>query len=73
MDGDLFTVRLSPSFDTRYSVVLAFQSRWFEVNQIPVAEVMPVLLKSGQSVSREEAVEEMKDCRPTVNLDIGRR
>ncbi|KAF2611763.1 hypothetical protein F2Q70_00010776 [Brassica cretica] len=26
-------------------------------------EVMSVLLKSGQSVSREEAVEEMKDCR----------
>ncbi|KAF3536088.1 hypothetical protein F2Q69_00019822 [Brassica cretica] len=35
----------------------------FEVNQHPVAEVMPVLLKSGQSASREEAVEEMKDCR----------
>ncbi|KAF3576500.1 hypothetical protein DY000_02033649 [Brassica cretica] len=30
-------------------------------------EVMPVLLKSGQSASREEAVEEMKNCRPTVN------
>ncbi|KAF2575290.1 hypothetical protein F2Q70_00003723 [Brassica cretica] len=27
---------------------------------------MPVLLKSGQSASREEAVEEMKDCRSTV-------
>ncbi|KAF3570948.1 hypothetical protein F2Q69_00058699 [Brassica cretica] len=37
----------------------------------PEAEVMPVSLKSGQSASREEAVEEMKDCRPTVNLDIG--
>ncbi|KAF3574931.1 hypothetical protein F2Q69_00058830 [Brassica cretica] len=24
---------------------------------------MPVLLKSGQSASREEAIEEMKDCR----------
>ncbi|KAF3515038.1 hypothetical protein F2Q69_00004737 [Brassica cretica] len=35
----------------------------FEANQHPVAEVMPVLLKSGQSASREEAVEEMKDCR----------
>ncbi|KAF2589765.1 hypothetical protein F2Q70_00038561 [Brassica cretica] len=28
-------------------------------------EVMPVLLKSGQSASQEEAVEEMKDCRST--------
>ncbi|KAF2563029.1 hypothetical protein F2Q70_00016959 [Brassica cretica] len=44
-----------------------FQCRQFEVNQHPVAELMPVLLKSGQSASREEAVEEMKDCRPTVN------
>ncbi|KAF3603924.1 hypothetical protein F2Q69_00036385 [Brassica cretica] len=34
-----------------------------EVNQHLVAEVMPVLLKSGQSVSQEEAVEEIKDCR----------
>ncbi|KAF3566932.1 hypothetical protein DY000_02016318 [Brassica cretica] len=34
----------------------------FEVNQHPVAD-MPVLLKSSQSASREEAVEEMKDCR----------
>ncbi|KAF3597353.1 hypothetical protein DY000_02021533 [Brassica cretica] len=46
---------------------LAFQCRRFEVNQHHVAEVMPVLLKSGQSASREEAAEEMKDCRPTVN------
>ena len=28
---------------------------------------MPVLLKSGQSASREEAVEEMKDCESTVH------
>ncbi|KAF3572770.1 hypothetical protein F2Q69_00058550 [Brassica cretica] len=35
----------------------------FEVNQHPVAEVMLVLLKSGQSASQEEAVEEMKECR----------
>ena len=53
MDGDLPTVRLSPSF----------QFLRFEVNQHPVAEVMHVLLKSGQSASQEEAVEEMKDCR----------
>ncbi|KAF2593434.1 hypothetical protein F2Q70_00043340 [Brassica cretica] len=44
-------------------VELAFQCHRFEVNQHHVADVMPVLLKSGQSVSREEAVEEMKDCR----------
>ncbi|KAF3595547.1 hypothetical protein DY000_02022604 [Brassica cretica] len=53
MDEDLPTVRLSPSF----------QFLQFEVNQHPVAEVMQVLLKSGQSGSREEAVEQMKDCR----------
>ncbi|KAF3578962.1 hypothetical protein DY000_02030868 [Brassica cretica] len=29
----------------------------------PSHDVIPVLLKSGQSASREEAVEEMKDCR----------
>ncbi|KAF2615745.1 hypothetical protein F2Q70_00011185 [Brassica cretica] len=28
---------------------------------------MPILLKSGQSASREEPVEEMKDCRSTVH------
>ena len=63
MDGDLYTVRLSPYFDTRYSFELYFQCHRFEVNQHHVVEVMPVLLKSGQSASREEAVEEMKDCR----------
>ena len=64
MDGDLPTVRLSPSFDKRYRFELAFQLRQFEVNQHPVAEVISVLLKRGQSSSRKEAVEEMKDCRP---------
>ncbi|KAF3572847.1 hypothetical protein F2Q69_00059767 [Brassica cretica] len=39
----------------------------FEVNQHPVAEVMPVVLKSGQSASREEAVEEMKDSRSILH------
>ncbi|KAF2618488.1 hypothetical protein F2Q68_00039570 [Brassica cretica] len=48
------------------SFELAFQCHRSEVNQHPVAEVMPVLLKSSQSASREEAVEEMKDCRSTV-------
>ncbi|KAF3586318.1 hypothetical protein F2Q69_00029245 [Brassica cretica] len=56
-------LRLSPSSDTRYSFELAFQCRRFEVNQHPVTEVMPVLLKSGQSASREEVVEEIRDCR----------
>ena len=63
MDGDLATVRLSPSFDTRYNIDLAFQCNRFEDNDHPVAEVMPILLKIGQSASREEAVGEMKDCR----------
>ncbi|KAF2602570.1 hypothetical protein F2Q70_00026448 [Brassica cretica] len=49
----LWAGRLSPSFQRHRS----------EVNQHPIAEVMLVLLKSGQSASREEAVEEMKDCR----------
>ncbi|KAF3524569.1 hypothetical protein F2Q69_00047865 [Brassica cretica] len=63
MDGDLITVRLSPSFDTRYRFELAFQCDRIEVNHHPVAEVIPVLLKSGQSVSQEKTVEEIKDCR----------
>ncbi|KAF3574799.1 hypothetical protein F2Q69_00059727 [Brassica cretica] len=67
MDGDLPTIRLSPYVDTRYRFELDFQCRQFGVNQHPVAEVMPILLKSGQSASREEAVEEMKDCRSTVH------
>ncbi|KAF2535946.1 hypothetical protein F2Q68_00021744 [Brassica cretica] len=41
----------------------AFQCRRFEVNQHPVADVVSVSLKSDKSASREEAVEEMKDCR----------
>ncbi|KAF2574371.1 hypothetical protein F2Q70_00004590 [Brassica cretica] len=57
------TVRLSSSFDIRYIFELSFQCHRFEVNQHPVAKVMPVLLKSGQSASREKAVEEMNDCR----------
>ncbi|KAF2592145.1 hypothetical protein F2Q70_00043373 [Brassica cretica] len=63
MDGDLITVRWSPSFDIRYSFELAFQCDRIEVNHHPVAEVIPVLLKSGQSVSQEKTVEEIKDCR----------
>ncbi|KAF3502221.1 hypothetical protein F2Q69_00043504 [Brassica cretica] len=45
------------------SVELDFQCHRFEVNPHPAAEVMPVLLKTRLSASREEAVEEMKDCR----------
>ena len=67
MDEDLTTVRLIPSFDTRYNLELDFQRHPFEVNPHPVAEVMPVLLKGGQSASREEAVEEMKDCRSILH------
>ncbi|KAG5374284.1 hypothetical protein IGI04_042397 [Brassica rapa subsp. trilocularis] len=63
MDGDLPTVRLSPYFDTRYSFELGFQFYRSQVNQHLVAEVMPVLLKSGQSASREEAAEKRKPCR----------
>ncbi|KAG5384164.1 hypothetical protein IGI04_035634, partial [Brassica rapa subsp. trilocularis] len=52
MDGDFPT-----SFD------LGFKFHRFEVNQHPIEEVMPVSLTSGQSASREKAVEEMKDRR----------
>ena len=44
MYGDLPTVRLSVSFDTRWSFELAFQCHQFEVNQHPIEMVMPVLL-----------------------------
>ena len=67
MDGDLSTVRMSPSIDKSYRFELAFQCHRFEVNQHPVAEVISVLLKSGQSDSRDEAIEEMKDCRSMVH------
>ena len=67
MDGDLPTVRLSSSVDTRYSFELAFQFHRFEVNQHPIAEVMPILLKSGQSASREEAGEKRNICRSMQN------
>ncbi|KAF3595201.1 hypothetical protein DY000_02022066 [Brassica cretica] len=63
MDGYLPTVRLSSYFDTRYSFELAFQCHRFEVNKHPITEVIPVLLTSGQSASREEAVENIKECR----------
>ncbi|KAF3602525.1 hypothetical protein F2Q69_00036399 [Brassica cretica] len=51
----------------------------FEVNHHPLSDVMPVLLKSGQYASQEEAVEKMKDCRSmtqhwcrlTVMLEYG--
>ena len=66
IDGDLPTVRLSPSFDNRYSFELDFKCHQFEVDQHPIAEVMSIVLKSGKSASREEAVEEMKDCRSTL-------
>ncbi|KAF2530315.1 hypothetical protein F2Q70_00029277 [Brassica cretica] len=68
MYGDLPAVRLIPSFYTCYIFELAFKCHRCEVNQHPVAEIMFVLLKSGQSVSREEAVEEMKGNRSMVKL-----
>ncbi|KAF3596760.1 hypothetical protein DY000_02021307 [Brassica cretica] len=67
MDRDISTVILIPSFDKRYRFELAFQCHQFEVNQHPVAEVIPVLLRSGQSASREEAVEKRNVCRSMQN------
>ncbi|KAF3499592.1 hypothetical protein F2Q69_00042220 [Brassica cretica] len=60
MEGDIPTVRFRPSCDIRLSFELTFQFHQFEVNQHPISEVMRVLLKSGMSASREEAIEEMK-------------
>ena len=51
MDGNLPKVRLSPYFNRRYSFELDFQCHRFEINRHLVAEVMPVLRKSGQSAS----------------------
>ncbi|KAF2551363.1 hypothetical protein F2Q68_00033641 [Brassica cretica] len=68
MYGDLPAVRLIPSFYTCYIFELAFKCHRCEVHQHPVAEIMFALLKSGQSVSREEAVEEMKGNRSMVKL-----
>ncbi|KAF2564298.1 hypothetical protein F2Q70_00017621 [Brassica cretica] len=70
-DGD-FKVESSMSFggshwcrptprDEHRLEIDKYRSTPFEVNQHPVTDVMPVLLKRGQSASREEAVEEMKD------------
>ena len=67
MNRDFPTVKLSPCFNRIQVFELAFQCRQFEVNQYPVIEIIPGLLKIGQSVSREEAVKEMKDCRSTVH------
>ena len=67
MDGDHPTVRLSPSYNRRQIFELDFQFHRFEVNQHHVVEVIPILLKSGQSASRDKAVEEMKDCRSMVH------
>ncbi|KAF3529844.1 hypothetical protein DY000_02039430 [Brassica cretica] len=53
MDGDRPTMRLSGSFDTRYRFELAFQCHRSEVNPTVRSDAMHVLLKSGQSVSRE--------------------
>ena len=66
MDGELPTIGFSPYFDRKYSFELVFQSHEFKVNQNPIADVMPVLLKSCLSASREQAVEDMKECRSMI-------
>ncbi|KAF3540673.1 hypothetical protein F2Q69_00023129 [Brassica cretica] len=49
------------------SFELSFQCHRSEVNQHHLAEVMHVLLKSGQAAMREEAVDEMKESQSMVN------
>ena len=56
MDEDFPMDLLIPSFDTRESFELAFQCHCSEVNQHPAAEVMPVLLKTGQSIPSNSPV-----------------
>ncbi|KAF3538066.1 hypothetical protein F2Q69_00023018 [Brassica cretica] len=56
MDGDLSPVKLSPSFERRYSFELAFQCHRSEVNQHRVAYVMLVLLKGAQSKPSSSAI-----------------
>ncbi|KAF2598582.1 hypothetical protein F2Q68_00010707 [Brassica cretica] len=77
MDGDLPTVRLSSSFEKRYSSELAFQCCRSEVNQHPIAEVMPILLKSGQvCLARESCREEERmsiDARLLISIDMDDR
>ena len=76
MDGDLPTVILSLFILKRYRFELAFQCHWFEVNQHPVAEVIHILLKSGQSASREEVVEKRNVCRYAelmISIDMDAR
>ncbi|KAF3569542.1 hypothetical protein DY000_02015984 [Brassica cretica] len=60
-DFSVFWSLLSTELHRR-SFEVDFECHRFEVNQHPVAEVMHVLLKSGQYALREEAVEEIKDC-----------
>ena len=67
IDGYIPTDRLSPYFDTGYIIELSFQCRRSEVNQHPVADVIPVLLRRGQSASREEVVEKRNVCRLMQN------
>ncbi|WZZ53246.1 hypothetical protein YC2023_053353 [Brassica napus] len=42
---------------------LAFQCHKLEVNQHPITEVIPGLLTSSQSATREEVIENIKECR----------
>ncbi|KAF2593272.1 hypothetical protein F2Q70_00042377 [Brassica cretica] len=46
---------------------LAFQFHQSEVNPTVRSKVMPILLKCGQSASREKAVKEMKERLSTVH------
>ena len=48
------------------SFELALQCHRFEVHLVVRSKVTLVLLKSGTSASREEAVEDMKKCRSTL-------
>ena len=67
MDRYLPMMRLSSSFDTRYSFELAFQYHQFEVHLRVRSKVMLVLLKSGIPELWEEVVEDYKECRSTLH------
>lgn len=62
-------VRFISYFDTRLGFELAFQCHMFEIHLTVRYNVMLILLKSGITASRDDDVEDVKECR--WHLDFG--
>lgn len=58
-------VRFISYFDTRLGFELVFQCHMFEVHLTLRYKVMFILLKSGITASRDDDVEDVKECRLT--------